>query len=74
MFAYISNTIFRALSDVLSIIGSILMFSLPIVAVLSIIQFVQSDFLFYLVAPLIVFLVSKILLSLAQITDEIASS
>ena len=74
MFSYIAISIFKFISELFALIGSLLFYLTPIVAIVAIIAFVQTDIALYLLAPLVSFLLSKIFLTLSLITDEITSS
>ena len=74
MFGYIATSIFRFISELLSLVGSLLFYLTPIVAIIAVIAFVQTSFALYLLAPLVSFLLGKILLALSFITEEIATA
>jgi len=74
MFSYIAISIFKFISELFALIGSLLFYLTPIVAIIAVIVFVQTDFALYLLTPLVSFLLGKILLALSFITEEIATS
>ena len=74
MFGYIATSIFRFISELLSLVGSLLFYLTPIVAIIAVIAFVQTNFALYLLSPLVSFLLGKILLAISFITEEIATA
>jgi len=74
MFGYIATSIFRFISELFALIGSLLFYLTPIVAIIAVIAFVQTNFALYLLSPLVSFLLGKILLAISFITEEIATA
>jgi len=71
MLLYISKKIFQLFSGILSFIGTVLIFVLPIVTIFVIIQAIEEKNIVYLFIPFIIYFFAKSLMDISKVIDDI---
>ena len=71
MLLYISKKLFKLFSEMLSFIGTVLIFVLPIVTIFVIIQVIEEKDIVYLFIPFVVYFFAKSLMDISKGIDDI---